>query len=190
MPIDPMSEQVILAALGVIVALITLWVVLRQQQTMGKQTELMQRQLSIAQKQDELLARSANLILRARAEFTDADHTTCNISFTVENLGNKTALDFYWHVFVPVEYSNHSAFRIPNGFEVTPEKVNLQPGAYDLYKGFMESPLYPTRRVALGTLTVKGPNLHQPALLFWKLIGEDGKFPSGEEFGEFRIAAT
>lgn len=176
---DTTTQQVLLGGLGLVVALITLLVVIRQQQTM-------QGQLEIMKKQDELLARQANLIVVVDAKFTSEARQTCLLTVTVQNTGNKTARDFYWHFYVPVR-NRHGEFVPTEGVGIRSFELQLEGIPHIQFAGLHRDPVYPTRKVALGTVTTLPSRPEAPLAVAWKLVSEDGAFPKNEEVGRLRL---
>jgi hypothetical protein len=49
------------------------------------------------------------------------------------------------------------------------------------FKGFLQSPIFPTRHVSMGY--IRFAKIAAPLLIRWSIIAEDGKFPRAQEYG-------
>jgi hypothetical protein len=180
--------QFILTALTLVVGGFTLLLVFRQvqimrrqQETMQSQSSLMERQLQIMQKQDELLYRRAKLELEVDFEVIKREDKSIRgytFSFYVHNKGNKSAADYYWHILVPFDFSGLQRMEIAGNTDFLQPRSTEQNGLrYSYYCAFASEPVYPTRTILIGEISVGSIPSGKALAVLWKIISEDGAFP-------------
>ena len=171
-----------------VVALLTLIIVCFQVILMKRQTKIMNRQLDILETQNLLLARRANFSLKCTAHPLQ-NPPRLSLRFFVQNTGENTARDYYWHIYVPMNLGlANRELRTSRGPAATHIQVGVNNDSYKYYTVIVINPLYPTRRELLGELEVNPPGAGQSLTVLWRIISEDGKVPSGElEFGTLDI---
>jgi hypothetical protein len=178
------------AGWGLLVGVVTLVVVCLQIVLMMRQTKIMNRQLEIMEKQAELLARRADFTVTCKPTTLPpqpAQPRRLRVEFSAHNTGNKTARDFYWHIFIPQALASTVAgFR---GHDTNSVR-DFRGVRYDYYERLKKDPLYPTREMPLGWGDVIHPGAGQSFTVLWQVISEDGKAPIGqEELGTLKIVA-
>ena len=148
---------------------------------MQSQSSLMERQLQIMQKQDELLSRRAKLELKVDFEVLKRDDKAVRgytFSFYVQNKGNKSAADCYWHVLVPLDFSGLQRMEIAGNTDFLQPRSTEQNGLrYSYYCAFASVPVYPTRTILIGEISVGSIPSGKALAVLWKIISEDGAFP-------------
>jgi hypothetical protein len=151
------------------------------------QVYLMYKQLAIMKKQDELLSLKSNLSI-----FGEYNTTKSQFEFFAENKGNKGAVDFYWHILVPISLSNNRNMRI-NPVNIPTEATAEMPIDGVMYKDFnapMSEKLYPTRQKPLANFPLPDNKMTGGFKFYWFVVGEDGIFPYSKDnksLGTFTI---
>ena len=179
-----MDWMLLITGLALLIGGVTLYIVVRQLRVMGEQQTTMRQQLDILQKQDEILAQRADLGLTIRIIDKSEQDSAIRLKFFAHNGGNKTARDFYWHLYIPVEltgqYERFSYRKIP----LTCDEVTKMEGTKCRhFRNIYSEPVYPTRQVEMGTIGIEDPAMLKKFGVYWRFISEDGVFPSDTEFG-------
>jgi len=180
--------QSILTVLSLFVSAIALWLVIRQVKIMRRQREIMQsqsllmeKQLQIMQKQDELLSRRARLELKVDFDVLRGEGQSIRgykFSFYVHNKGNKSAADHYWHILVPYDFAGLQKMEIPGTTDYLEPRYSEHNGLkYSYYCAFASVPVYPTRTILIGEISLASILLDKAPVFLWKITSEDGAFP-------------
>ena len=189
---------------GVLVALATLWCVVRQLKLEGRQTDLAeqtktlaqqqaglaaeqtrlgQRQTEIIEKQDQLMARRCHLRLDSKCSYRI-------LELRAMNVGVRTATDFYWYIFMASERIKDIQFGNVEGvglFGPPYDEPEIGGKIYRRYTGLVRNPLYPGRDVYIGRVlfSLIDPTGAPPIL--WRISAEDGVFPGPDEYGQITL---
>ncbi len=182
---NPQSWDPLITGLALLVGLVTLYIVVRQLRLMGEQQATMRQQLDILQKQDELLAQRADLRLIVSFIDKSEQDPSARLRFIAENVGNKTAKDFYWHLHIPIQLSGqHTKFSYRKQPLQSDEVTKIGGTECRHFRGINAEPVYPSRAVNLGTIGIDDPSTMKQFAVYWQFIAEDGKFPSETELGK------
>jgi len=187
--VNPQSWNVVITGLALLAGVATLFIVLRQLGVMGEQQRTMQRQLDVLERQDELIkAQLAQRVdLRLIVNFIDKSEQdpSARLRFIAENVGNKTAKDFYWHLHIPIQLSGqHTKFSYRKQPLQSDEVTKIGGTECRHFRGINAEPVYPSRAVNLGTIGIDDPSTMKQFAVYWQFIAEDGKFPSETELGK------
>ena len=178
-----------MALVTFIVAFVTLVVVLYQVHLMNRQQETMDKQLVIMQKQDELLARRADLVVEVSSNDVHLNRSQWKLYFSIKNNGTKSAEKIQWHVLVPLEYDPREfVAHAINKDAVGLDRQTIHGIEHNRYKALTVGPVYPTRRIDIGNITVRAAQAGQSVVILWEAIAEDGRFPSGPDLGKIEIS--
>ena len=160
--------SIFLGGLAVFAAFLTIALV-------WNQINLMNRQLEITEKQDELLARTAKLSMEIELDKTGPPR----LVFSVRNDGKGSARGFYWHVYVPTRLLAQRSFDV-GGAIILGQEVG---GDMIAFRSFYEQPIFPSRSVSIGSVTLAHPLPNGPAGSFlWQITAEVGVFPDDGSF--------
>lgn len=164
------------SAVAAVIGFVTLAVVCYQVRLMILQTRILKRQ-------DDFLARKADLEIVLAPPESERDNRL-QFVFHARNKGSKGASDYYWNIFVSTAaatniVSNH--IQMGGGYAAEIEAVG-----YREFRGHADSPLYPNRQTIIGSVEFVGPQLGHHTI-FWKLVADDGVFPSDPDFGRFEV---
>ncbi len=186
----PQGLGLLLSGLAVVLGAVTLFVVVRQlhvmrrqlqvmgeqQTTMRQQTESMQRQLRIVEDQHEILrrqiAKRVDPTVLVSVRRLDGG-SKVRLEFLVQNNGDKSMANFYWHLYAPQALSGDGNFRAP-------EDIVVEGTAVRHYTSVVRDPVYPTRQVLLGYVDLQSPYTTGNFEVRWMIITEDGAFPPNE----------
>jgi hypothetical protein len=110
------------------------------------------------------------------------------IRFGVYNSGDKSARGVYWDVYMPMNYGDYEL----HFNNVRPERVNVVVGngAYQKYSGYFDSPVFPSKTLQFGTITILAETFETfPSIgILWHLTGEDGNFPTAADAGKLALS--
>jgi len=178
--------QFTLTVFALVVGLATLWLVFIQVQIMRTQQNIMQRQ-------DELMAlqfsRRAELKLKVDFKVLKQEDKSIRgytFTFHVHNQGNKTAADHYWHILVPLDFSQLQRMDISENSILRASYTELESLKYSYYTGFTSEPVYPTRTKLIGEITLGTIPLDKALVVLWKIVAEDGAFPD-DDYAELDV---
>ena len=196
---------------GVLVALATLWCVVRQLKLEGRQTDLAEqtkalaqeqaglareqtrlghRQTELIENQDKILARLANLVVVAKSNATPDG--MAHIDFVAENQGDGGVSNFYWYLFVPRELTDRTAYSVrqwTGSSGIGNTIVWLDGREYHRYSSFCERPVYPSHQIQICQMGLAGGRAGhlQSYVIRWQLIALSGIYPGGEEPGNVEV---
>ena len=152
----------------VLLLALTLLVVLRQLFVTQRQMEILLRQDALNR---EVLSRRVRLLMYAKPEPPGQLVVFCR------NDGNKTAQNFYWHLFIPITVSRYGVWNAAGKEILSTTGIESQDGAlYRHYNGFVPDPLYPTRMTPVARIATHDMRLP----LWWSTISEDGADPTSD----------
>jgi len=151
---------------------------------LGKeQAKIAEKQTGIAEKQDRIMQEQ----LDKRTELSialinpQAHGEGHRYDVAVLNEGSRSAMTgLYWHLYLPAGREGgewNAAIEANHSRVVT--AIDVVDQAH--FKGFLQSPIFPTRHVSMGTVIFT--NVASPLLIRWSIIAEDGKFPRVQEYG-------
>ena len=141
-------------------------------------------QIKIMKKQDELLARKATLKIVGKYNKED-----CRFDFVTENIGNKTAPDCYWHLFVPLSLSYQGNIIIAETSKpITSSGLEIIEGKeYKHFRDYDEKKIYPTRQKVTCNFPLLTEDTKGTFKFYWQVVSEDGVFPEKNEYGFIQI---
>jgi hypothetical protein len=112
---------------------------------------------------------------------------TCRL--TVKNTGRRSAREYYWHVYIPIELTDHLNLVWSGNPDAIPqEDVPIETQVYRHYRDLSRLPVFPDNTVLLATIEVKPTAPNGQWNLLWRLQADDGAFPSKENtLGKFTL---
>jgi len=101
------------------------------------------------------------------------------VEVLVLNRGNKSASDFYWHVFFPAHLVANLSRREGggDGGDFTSDEVLIGEQLHRHFTGVRREPLYATRRTVLGRFQILLADAQAGFDICWQIAAEDGPFP-------------
>lgn len=164
----------------------------RQLAMMGEQVSISKRiedvstkQAQIATTQHQIMQEQMNRRASLEMFLLPLEITTDFTRYTlaIRNNGNKTATGIFWHIFVPSDRMDDIAIEFSR--LTSPEGARVNDIVYRYFKNYNDNPVFPTRSVTYGTLVHKHPPQNPRSIeMLWKLVAEDGQFPSAQEYGK------
>jgi len=168
-------------AVALVVGGASIWLMVRQ-------LRIMDRQLDIMARQDALLSRRAQLRLVGYVIRPTETDQNLYLSLHVENIGDKTAANFYWHLFIPAEFSRNQRFSSNKGDVDSDHAEDINGREFRRFRSDCNLPAYPTRSVPIGRIACDNAQWAEAIPLHWKLVCEDGAFPPGmQELGDLVV---
>lgn len=152
------------------------------------QVRIMNRQLSLMNKQDELLSRKSKLTVLG-----EHNSTTSKFEFIAHNIGTKGANDFYWHLYVPTALSTTMNVLDEAARSLVPASPELVEFDGDMFRHFSTDhpyKLYPSRQKLFASLPLPSAGTKGTFIFYWQLVGEDGVFPSANNFGCIELSVA
>ena len=163
-----------------------------QTKTAERQNEISERQTAIAEKQDQImseqLARRANIEIDLGPGVSRPDGFT-EYRVLIENSGTRTLGEYTFEFACPVEILPHASIVIhDSAFDHKAVALGLNKRLVHFFNGHRRVPVFPKRMDELGLITMKSviPN-GLDVRFFWKVICEDGVFPTDGNWGETAI---
>jgi len=148
----------------------------------------MQRQLDILHRQDELMQRRADLSVRVVVKRPDQTDANLRLEFLVKNSGNRSANDFYWHTYIPTQFSRNQNFSVPRTGDVAPfQTLDVEGIEYRHFATVYKEPAYPGREVPIGHIVSDNPTAGGQYEIHWQVIAEDGRFPPDGRLGRLLV---
>ena len=144
--------------LGLFVAVLSFYVILRQ--------------LKLMERQDIIINRKADLISQV-----SYDEITKKFRFDVQNIGNRTLKNFDWHIWAPTVFAATQIdpkYTPPKSSDRTQE---INGKSYVHYGGNFKDEVYPTRAKTFAELPLPTPILLTEFYFFHEMACEDGIFP-------------
>ncbi len=191
------------AFLSFIVSVVAVWLVVWQIRLMNRQDAMMKEQSVIAAKQLEISARQdeTNRLLFARKPDlqllingfeknfkvtgqASGGQMQYNLTLSVLNSGDKSITGSYNHVLLPLELQPVSGDSFLGNLSKSDE-LEISGVKYSHYRNYKNEPVFPTRALEIGNLTLKGPV--KTYKILWQIVTEDGVFPSKDNYGEYLL---
>jgi hypothetical protein len=136
-------------------------------------------------KQDEILNRRQKLKARLDTRLTaSAIPRSASVRLDVTNEGNRSASNFYWHIFVPAAAVKQIE---PGSGGERVGLIEVLGSAHFLCRGFVREPVYPGRTYSFEALKLKDVVQNEFAVLV-RLVAEDGEFPAKDDFFTIKVS--
>ncbi len=114
-----------------------------------------------------------------------------DIEYSVLNSGEKTAERFFYTILIPLDILEPGERKGLGDMSLLLDSelkhIDLQGTKYLMFSGKKLGPVFPTRKLRLGNLSLRHPV--KEFTLYWKLVTDDGVFPPGDGLNEvpFRL---
>ena len=176
--------------LGVIVAVVTLWCVVRQLRLEGRQTRLAERQTELLENQytileTERIRRPAIVMFRKGNEPTD-------FRFYLKNVGDKVAREFIASLWLPEPINPRLGMWDPGGNLRLPGGVawdEIQGLSCHRYERTFDTILIGDSEVGAFYFSIEqGQTLPSGTRVFWSVITVEGEKSPGDQLGVIELA--
>jgi hypothetical protein len=177
---------------AIVITVVAVAVVMYQTSLMIVQSDLLKRLLRIMERQHEILERqlAQRISLDLTYELRHHSDDTFLIEFRVSNTGTKTAHDFYWLIFTPVN-EFHELLRpdvTSKVFPTEPQEEIIEAAKYRKTSVYYAEPLYPGRQTTVAVSYLLKEKARVPFAVWWQITSEGGLSPDHGQLGKITIA--